>query len=74
MTKYTTISEVIKNYPFITEGNLNDKQKEYLLNNDIRSVDEDYNINCENCRDCEGCIDCLGCTGLKSETFIIDNC
>ena len=76
MTKYNSLEEVKKDYPFLDLHKLTKNQKQYLLNNDIRSIDEDYNINCTNCTDCDycvGCIDCNHCTDCTDCTDCI-NC
>jgi len=56
MTTYKTLKEVQKDYPTLNIGNFTDFQKNYLLNNEIKTIDEDYNINCINCRNCTSCI------------------
>ena len=61
MSRYNSLEEVKKDYPFLDLDKLMGWQKEYLLNNYIRSIDEDYNINCTNCKDCEYCINCINC-------------
>jgi hypothetical protein len=61
MTKYKTLEEVQKDYPTLDIGVFTDFQLEYLVSNNIKTIDEDYNINCQNCQDCSYCMDCVDC-------------
>ena len=62
MTIYKTLKEVQKDYPSLDINQFTYFQKNYLLNNEIKTIDEDYNINCINCRNCMGCRNCIDCT------------
>ena len=61
MTTYKTLEEVQKDYPTLNIGNFTDFQKKYLLKHEVKTIDEDYNINCIDCIDCEDCTDCISC-------------
>lgn len=61
MTKFKTLEEVQKEYPKLDIDKFTPYQQEFLLNNEIENIDENYNINCEDCRHCRGCTGCRDC-------------
>ena len=65
MTTYKTLEEVQKDYPNLDVNQFTYFQRNYLLNNEIKTIDEDYNINCINCRYCKDCMDCEDCINCR---------
>ena len=62
MTTYKTLEEVKKDYPNLDVNKFSYFQENYLLNNKIKTIDKDCNINCINCIGCKDCMDCEDCT------------